>query len=87
MSRRTAALAALLLAACSLGGGLPEQQYDSLTQELGEAPDFALTERGGKTVRRADLLGKVWVVNFFFTGCAKGCPQTTANMARLQMLP
>ncbi|MCI0657908.1 MAG: SCO family protein, partial [Acidobacteria bacterium] len=51
---------------------------------LGALPDFSLTERSGKTVTRADLLGKVSVVGFVFTSCAAQCPQLTAQMAKVQ---
>jgi protein SCO1/2 len=51
---------------------------------VGEVADFSLTERGGGTVRRADLLGKVWVAGFAFTRCTGPCPQVTGTMARLQ---
>ena len=46
--------------------------------------DFALTERGGATVRASDLRGKVWVASFVFTRCTSGCPQVTETMKRLQ---
>ncbi len=46
--------------------------------------DFALTERSGQTVRRADLLGKTWVAAFIFTRCAGPCSQVTGAMAHLQ---
>src|SRR5262245_31476896 len=52
--------------------------------DLGEVADFALTERGGETVHRADLLGKVWVAAFGFTRCTGPCPQVSGTMARLQ---
>jgi len=48
------------------------------------APEFALTERSGKTVTRDDLKGKVWVASFVFTRCPGPCPQVSATMARLQ---
>jgi cytochrome oxidase Cu insertion factor (SCO1/SenC/PrrC family) len=46
--------------------------------------DFALTERSGRTVRRDDLRGKVWVAAFVFTRCNGPCPQVSGTMARLQ---
>jgi protein SCO1/2 len=52
--------------------------------EYGEVPDFALTERDGRQVTRADLLGKVWIVDFFYTECPDTCPLQSAHMARLQ---
>lgn len=48
-------------------------------------PDFALTERSGKTVTKADLLGKVWIADFIFTRCSGPCPTLSARMQRLQL--
>jgi cytochrome oxidase Cu insertion factor (SCO1/SenC/PrrC family) len=45
---------------------------------------FRLTERSGKTITEADLLGKVWVASFVFTRCTGPCPQVSGTMARLQ---
>lgn len=50
----------------------------------GEVPDFVLTERTGRRVTLANLTGKVWVVNFFYTECTDTCPLQSAQMARLQ---
>jgi protein SCO1/2/putative membrane protein len=47
-------------------------------------PRFSLTERSGRTVTNADLLGKVWIASFVFTRCSGPCPAVTATMARLQ---
>ena len=47
-------------------------------------PDFTFTERSGKPVSRADLLGKVWVASFVFTRCTGPCPSVSATMAKLQ---
>jgi protein SCO1/2/putative membrane protein len=52
--------------------------------DYGEVGDFALTERSGRTVRKADLLDKVWIASFEFTRCTAGCPQVSATMERLQ---
>lgn len=46
--------------------------------------DFAFTERSGKTVTKADLLGHPWVVCFVFTKCAGPCMTVSGSMARLQ---
>ena len=50
----------------------------------GEVPDFALRERSGRRVTRADLLGKVWIANFIYTRCTETCPLQSARLARLQ---
>jgi cytochrome oxidase Cu insertion factor (SCO1/SenC/PrrC family) len=64
------------------GGTWQAQQAD--LQVLGVVPDFVLLERSGRQVSRADLLGKVWVVNFIFTRCVDECPLESSQMARLQ---
>ena len=50
----------------------------------GQVPDFALMERSGRPVTRADLLGKVWIANFIYTQCTETCPLQSAKLARLQ---
>lgn len=50
----------------------------------GRVPDFSLTERSGRPITLSDLLGKVWIANFFYTECTETCPLQSANMARLQ---
>jgi protein SCO1/2/putative membrane protein len=79
-------LAACLAAVVAAGAAAPlSAQSDTLHQDLVDpVPPFALTDQSGRTVRRDDLLGKVWVANFFFTGCAGDCSKTNAAMARLQ---
>jgi protein SCO1/2 len=47
-------------------------------------PPFSLTERSGKTITNADLLGKIWVADFVYTTCPGPCPLVTAGMVRVQ---
>ena len=51
---------------------------------LWAVPDFALIERSGQAVTRADLLGKVWIASVIFTRCVDECPVVSNHMARLQ---
>ena len=76
--RLRVALAGLLCLACASCRPGPADD------DLGPVGDFSLTERGGGTVTRDDLLGKVWVASFVFTRCNGPCPQVTATMAQLQ---
>jgi len=46
--------------------------------------DFSLTERSGKTITKADLLGHDWVVSFIFVNCLGPCPRVTSQMYELQ---
>ena len=46
--------------------------------------DFEFIDTNGKTVTKADLLGKPWIVCFVFTHCAATCPMVTGSMRELQ---
>lgn len=50
----------------------------------GSVPDFELTERSGRTVRLADLKGRIWVADFIFTSCAGPCPMLSQQMSGFQ---
>ena len=55
--------------------------------EIGAAlPDFRLTDQDGRTVRAADLRGKVVAIDFIYTRCPLPdvCPRLSANFAMLQ---
>lgn len=53
-------------------------------QKYWQLPDFALTERSGKTMSRTDLAGKVWVADFFYTTCPGPCPMLASRLSTLQ---
>jgi protein SCO1 len=73
-----ALIAAFSLCGCnSSSASLPDDVHYTVD-------DFALTERSGDSVRRADLLGKTWVAAFIFTRCAGPCTQVSGAMAHLQ---
>jgi protein SCO1/2 len=55
---------------------------DSRLAVIRTAPDFALTTQDGKTLRLADLRGKVVLVSFVFTTCTGTCPATTLRMSQ-----
>jgi protein SCO1/2 len=48
--------------------------------------DFTFTERSGRKVTKADLLGHPWLISFIFTRCAGPCPRVSGRMADLQRL-
>ncbi len=64
-------------------GNQEERPLEGL-QVFGTVPPFSLIERSGTPVTRDNLMGTVWIVNFFYTHCPDTCPLQTANMARLQ---
>jgi protein SCO1 len=52
--------------------------------DIGPLMDFSLTDQNGRIVTLADLKGKVWVADFFFTSCNGACPIMTGQMAKLK---
>jgi len=51
---------------------------------LGQVPDFTLVNQDGKAVRRTDLLGTPWIVDFIYTSCTDFCPAMTEEMGKLR---
>lgn len=64
--------------------GAPTRASAMEVPVLGSVPEFSLTEANGTALRRADLLGKVWVASFLFTRCGEACPLLMQHEARLQ---
>lgn len=52
--------------------------------EIREVPSFELTDQNGKKITNKDYLGKVYVVEFFFSTCPTICPIMNQNMLKLQ---
>lgn len=73
--KRLLVIAFLLLAGCQRQEPLPV---------FYPVPDFSLTERSNRTVKLQDFVGKVWVADFIFTGCAGMCPAMSDKMQKLQ---
>jgi len=46
-------------------------------------PEFAFTNQEGKTIGRADMQGKLTIVDFFFTSCPSICPIMSKEMERV----
>jgi protein SCO1 len=55
-----------------------------LIADYGTVPDFALIERSGRALSRADLAGTPWFADFIYTTCQGSCPLLSARMATLQ---
>lgn len=60
----------------------PEKLFRTFDSTL-PVGDFLLQERNGKYIRTRDLLGKIWVTQFFYPGCNL-CSRNTPSMQRVQ---
>ncbi len=83
----------LLLIGALLGAGLMRAFQPTRTvvpkrtgplPMYGSVSDFTLTERAGDEVSRDDLMGRVWIADFFFTSCAGICPIMSSAMEGIQ---
>ena len=52
--------------------------------EIGPVPAFELTDQNYKKISDKDYLGKVYVVEFFFSTCPTICPKMNQSMLQLQ---
>jgi protein SCO1/2 len=52
--------------------------------EIGPVPAFELTDQNDKKISDKDYLGKVYVVEFFFSTCPTICPKMNQSMLELQ---
>ncbi|RYG25463.1 MAG: SCO family protein, partial [Chitinophagaceae bacterium] len=44
---------------------------------------FSFTDQEGRTITQKDVLGKVYVVEYFFTTCKGICPRMNENMSKV----
>jgi protein SCO1/2 len=49
-----------------------------------KVPDFELTDQNNKKITNKDMLGKVYLVEFFFSKCPTICPVMNTNMKAIQ---
>ncbi|WP_179353099.1 SCO family protein [Winogradskyella vidalii] len=59
-------------------------RYLEINGEAKKVPSFSFTNQDGKTITNKDYLGKVYVVEFFFTTCPTICPIMNQNMVEIQ---
>ncbi|BAO75112.1 SCO family protein [Winogradskyella sp. PG-2] len=49
-----------------------------------KVPSFSFIDQEGKTITNEDYLGKVYVIEFFFTTCPTICPKMNRNLIEIQ---
>jgi protein SCO1 len=84
----------LFLVSCNQEEKLPyigERDYEYANGEIVDTlfhqiPDFSYTNQNGQTLAKKDVLGQVFVADFFFSTCPTICPKMTSQMKRLQTL-
>lgn len=63
---------------------LSDLAFLEINGEAKTVPEFSFTNQDGKIISNKDYLGKVYVVEFFFTTCPTICPRMNANLIQIQ---
>ncbi|MFD2552058.1 SCO family protein [Bizionia sediminis] len=58
--------------------------YLNINGEPKKVPEFSFTNQDGQTITDKDYLGKVYLVEFFFTTCPTICPRMNRNLVSIQ---
>lgn len=58
--------------------------YLEINGQSKKVPEFSFTNQEGKSITNKDYLGKVYVVEFFFTTCPTICPIMNRNLIEVQ---
>lgn len=61
-----------------------DMMYLELYGENKKVPDFQFVNQDGDTISNKDYLGKVYVVEFFFTTCPSICPIMNKNLVGVE---
>jgi len=59
----------------------PDGKYDTIYHQI---PYFEFINQDGATITRDDLLGSIYIADFFFATCPTICPKMATNMGYLQ---
>ena len=65
-------------------GFTSELEYLIINDKRKKVPEFSFTDQNGNTITNRDYLGKVYVVEFFFTTCPTICPRMNRNLVQIQ---
>ena len=58
--------------------------YLLVNKEKKKVPNFQFTNQNDKLISNSDYIGKVYVVEFFFTTCTTICPVMNTNLVHIQ---
>lgn len=67
-----------------LGIGIGMSYFKKNLYTVMKVPDFELTDQNNKKITNKDMLGKVYLVEFFFSRCPTICPVMNSNMRAIE---
>ncbi|CAD7803727.1 SCO1 protein [Chryseobacterium aquaeductus] len=74
----------VIIALLFLGIGFGLSYFKNNLYTVMKVPDFELTDQDSKKVSNKDMLGKVYLVEFFFSKCPTICPVMNSNMRAIE---
>jgi protein SCO1 len=74
----------VIIALLFVGIGVGMGYFKKNLYTVMKVPDFKLTDQNNKTITNKDMLGKVYLVEFFFSRCPTICPVMNTNMRAIE---
>ncbi|MFC3160400.1 SCO family protein [Chryseobacterium arachidis] len=73
-----------VIALLFVGIGIGMSYFKNNLYTVMKVPDFELTDQNNKKITNKDMLGKVYLVEFFFSKCPTICPVMNTNMRHIE---
>ena len=83
-SKRKIIFPVVIIILLFLGIGLGISYFKNNLFTVMKVPDFELTDQNRKKITNKDMLGKVYLVEFFFSTCPTICPVMNTNMRAVE---
>ena len=83
-SKRKIIIPIVIIALLFVGIGLGMSYFKKSLYTVMKVPDFQLTDQNNKQISNKDMLGKVYLVEFFFSKCPTICPVMNTNMRAVE---
>ncbi|KNB62457.1 SCO family protein [Chryseobacterium sp. Hurlbut01] len=74
----------VIIALLFVGIGVGMGYFKKNLYTVMKVPAFKLTDQNNKTITNKDMLGKVYLVEFFFSRCPTICPVMNTNMRAIE---
>lgn len=74
----------MIIALLFLAIGFGMSYFKNNLYTVMKVPDFELTDQNNKKITHKDMLGKVYLVEFFFSKCPTICPVMNSNMRAIE---
>lgn len=83
-AKRKVIIPLAVIALLFLGIGVGMNYFKKSLYTVMKVPNFELTDQNNKKITNKDMLGKVYLVEFFFSRCPTICPVMNSNMRAIE---